>query len=261
MVFLLAKKYKKEQYIARTTTKEVLLSRKKHKQPNSREIRIYPGVPKRKPLPRVAIVDRGGKNKVRYLLEYLTISELQSFWDANNQQKLEFLKSKFNRHHRKPRCQDGKTSPGNMSFVDIESHITYNFFIGVVARYSNTCSEKVRTNQVANFLNHFYPIFNKLFIEREGGLRKIKTLVPHEYGCLLEIVSRWARTPVENVSYAQLEDFLRRMQSILGRLAVDHDTRMLRSFEGFIGVLNDIWLPREEPIKMGAVISRRQVRR
>ena len=131
MVFLLAKKYKKEQYIARTTTKEVLLSRKKHKQPNSREIRIYPGVPKRKPLPRVAIVDRGGKNKVRYLLEYLTISELQSFWDANNQQKLEFLKSKFNRHHRKPRCQDGKTSPGNMSFVDIESHITYNFFIKV----------------------------------------------------------------------------------------------------------------------------------
>ena len=237
------------------------MSRKKHKQSRYFGIRIYPGVPKRKPLPRVAVVDRGGRNKVRYLLEYLKVSELQSFWNSNNSQKLEFLKSRFNRHHRKPRCQNGKTSPGNLSYVDIESHIMYNFFIGVVARYSNTSSERVRTNQVAGFLNHFYPIFNKLFIEREGGLRKIKTLVPSEYFCLGEIVSRWAHVPQEEVHDSQREFFVGRMHSILGRLAVDHDTGILRSFEGFIGVLNDIWLPREEPIKIGALVSRHRVKK
>lgn len=237
-------------------------SRKKHKQPNSEGVRIYPGIPKRKPLPRVAIVDRGDKNKTHYLLEYLTDSELQTFWDSNNQQKLEFLKSKFNRHHRKPRCQGGKTSVGNLSFVDIESHTMYNLLIGVVARYSGTSDEKVRTNQVANFLNHFYPFFcNKLFIERQGGPRKVETLVLSECGHLLGVVSRWAHTSVENVTCVHLEGFLKRMYLILGRLAVDHDTRMLRSFEDFIRMLNDIWLPREEPIKIGAVISRREVKR
>jgi hypothetical protein len=78
----------------------------------------------------------------------------------------------FDRHHRKPRCQGGKTFKGNISLVDRKSHERYNQLICAVAKYFSIKVDLVKSRHIAKFLNIVLPSIQRLMVDPKTG--KIK---------------------------------------------------------------------------------------
>lgn len=80
---------------------------------------------------------------------------------------------RFDRHHRKPRCQGGKTIKSNISLVDRKSHEQYNQLICAVSKYFGIKIDSVKSQHIAKFLNMVLPAVQRLMIDPKT--RKIKS--------------------------------------------------------------------------------------
>lgn len=82
--------------------------------------------------------------------------------------------TQFNFHHRRPRCQEGKTSVENLSRVDIVSHERYNMLVGLTANVFGIPIEEVRTADLAKVFNAVYLIASRLMVD--PATKKLKAL-------------------------------------------------------------------------------------
>ena len=206
-------------------------------------------------LHRVALVFWGSGAPREYRLDHLSNFEVRRFWAMSKQDQSLYLRTAFNRHHRKPRCQNGPTTVENLSNVDIDSHIFYNKFISVVSKWSFVPIEKVLTVHIRAFLGKVYPSFERL-VTYNGTHSKIKSLeftlhkktlddfAPY----FLRNVSRWAGVDYNSLHMSDVRRFMEQIYPSLKRLATDHSESKLLNLNNFAVVLNEIWLPLDEPI-------------
>ncbi len=191
-----------------------------------------------------------------YRLDFLDNHELRTFWSMDNEQKADYLSSKFNRHHRRPRCQKGPTTQENLSQVDIYSHVCYNKLISAIACWSGISIERVVTADIAKFLRKVYPPLKKLMSrsddEKLKGVgavvdqKNLKELSP----IFIVSVARWSRIKPQSVHVLNVSLFLEFMYAPIRRLALDHDSGRLKTQVEFFKILNDIWLPKDEQIRL-----------
>jgi hypothetical protein len=232
------------------------ISRNRKKE--QKQFRIYPQAQINWNSPaRTAWVYWPGKGEpLLYRLDFLDNHELRNFWHMDHDQKAEYLSSKFNRHHRRPRCQRGPTVKGNLSQVDICSHNCYNKIISAVACWKGVPNEKVFTKDISNFLRRVYPHLKKLMSRSESEKLKgmdavidqknLKVLNP----AFIVSVARWSKIRPQAVHVLDVSRFLEYMYAPIKRLALDHDSDKLKTLEELFKILNDIWLPTDEQIKI-----------
>jgi hypothetical protein len=212
--------------------------------------------------PRKAVVDWGHGRIQVYRFEHLTSFDVKSFWKMSDDEKAVYLYRFFDRHHRLPGCQGGKTVPENLSYVDRVSHTMYNKLIFVVARWSSLSIEKVKTRHIAKFLKEVYPALLRVYMNqttcRMKSLESLKRKKNLEISRRLTIqVGRFAGLRFDAVAPADIWNFLEYLHSAVKRLAVDHETGRLRHLFGLVRILNDIWLPVEEPISHKTLMNHR----
>lgn len=218
---------------------------------------VYPKVRiTRNFLARVAIVHWGRAEPKEYRLDHLSDSEVKRFWAMTKREKSEYLRKNFNRHHRRPRCQNGPTIIDNLSYVDIVSHnIYYNRLISIVARWESVSIEKVLTTHIRAFLGKVYPSFEQI-VTYDGTHSKIKSLefTLHKKTLddftpnFLRSVARWASIEYDRLHMSDVRRFVEQIYPVFKRLATDHNEGRLHNLHGFALVLNEIWLPIDEPI-------------
>lgn len=92
------------------------------------------------------------------------------YLDENDQKSEKEVR--FDRHHRKPRCQGGRTIKDNISLVDRKSHERYNQLICAVAKYFSIKIDHVKSRHIAKFLNMVLPSIQRLMVDPKTG--KIK---------------------------------------------------------------------------------------
>ncbi len=227
--------------------------KKKNKQS---KFAVYPKVRvSRHCLHRVALVYWGSGPPKEYRLDHLSNFEVRRFWVMSKQEQSLYLRTSFNRHHRKPRCQKGPTTVENLSYVDMDSHISYNKFISVVAKWSLVPIEKVLTAHIRAFLGRVYPSFERI-VTYNGAQSKIKSLefLLHKKTLddftpyFLRNIARWAGIEQGSIHMSDVRRFIEQVYPCLKRLATDHTESKLLSLNNFAVVLNEIWLPVNEPI-------------
>lgn len=233
--------------------KKRLRLKKKNRKDN---FAVYPKIKvQRHCIHRIALVYWGSGVPKEYRLDHLSNFEVRRFWAMSKQEKSLYLRTAFNRHHRKPRCQKGPTTIENISNVDIDSHISYNKFISVVSKWSLVPIEKVLTIHIRAFLGKVYQSFERL-VTYNGTNSKIKSLeftlhkktlndfTPY----FLRNVARWAGVEFSTLHMSDVRRFMEQVYPSLKRLATDHNESKLLSLNNFAAVLNEIWLPADEPI-------------
>lgn len=89
--------------------------------------------------------------------------------------------NRFDRHHRKPRCQGGKTVGSNISLVDRRSHEKYNQLMQAVAKYFSIKVEDVKTRHIAKFVNMVLPSIQRLMVDPKSGKLKSPTQIAEEF--------------------------------------------------------------------------------
>lgn len=220
---------------------------------------IWPCVPLDLDNPaRTALVYWRGKGEpLLYRLDHLDSHELKRFWKMDPIEKAEYLRTKFNRHHRRPGCQKGKTTRDNLSHVDICSHVCYNGLISVVACWSGVPIEKVFTQDTENFLRRVYPHLRNLMSRNDNQRLKGLEVVTNQKNLsdvsrtLIVNVAKWAKVKPKAVHVMDVCRFLERIYGPIKRLALDHDSRKLKTLTELFRTLNEIWLPVDEQIELG----------
>jgi len=204
---------------------------------------------------RIALVYRGMGAPKAYRFDHLSHFEVLRFWKMSTLEMNNYLKRNFNVHHRKPRCQKGRTVPENLSYVDIESHTAYNRLIVVVAKWSRLDVRDVQTDHLERFLRNLYPALHRLTSHDGGGTKflsmefilhkkKLNNFSPY----LLAHVAKWAGLHRHLLHVSDVKRFLEQIYPALKRLALNHKEHKLLKLNDFTKVLNDIWLPMNEPI-------------
>ncbi len=231
------------------------LNKKKGKK--KREIKIFPLYKITwSHLPRVAMVQWGRGGVRQYRLDFLSNYDLRNFWHMSLSEKVEYLDKFFDRHHRKPRCQKGQTVASNLSYVDRLSHVRYNAFISVVAKWSGLGRdvERVLTEHIDHFLRKVYPSLDRLFThQKTHKLRSLESILNKKglgdfSSLIIGATARWANVRSDAVHMADVRRFIESVYPPLKRLALDHELNKLRSPKSFAKTLNKIWLPVNEPI-------------
>lgn len=73
-------------------------------------------------------------------------------------------KVRFNRHHRRPRCQGGGNGP-NTTRVDLPSHGAFNQLVSLSAKLFGIEERRVKTRHIAKVINLFNRIGGRLFAD------------------------------------------------------------------------------------------------
>lgn len=235
--------------------------RRRRRIPKKRHFRVIPLNPayysRRPRYARVALVSWENGKQIAYRFDHLTKHELDDFWKMGDSEKRHFLKRNCNRHHRKPRCQDGETSPDNLSYVDIFSHVQYNYLVKEVACWCDCQIQDVFTRDISHFLRVFYQEMRVIMSNPDSdrivglphALKKRKNIKQFRRRFLLGI-ARWSGVAISEVSINHVHRFIRYLYFPLKRLAFDCESGKLKTLSEFVKVLNAVWLPRDEPIRL-----------
>jgi len=202
-------------------------------------------------LPRIVVIDWKNIRSREYRLDHLTNGELNAFWHMDANAKIDYLIRCFNRHHRRPRCQKGVTECHNLSYVDIESHTSYNKLIFVISRWFKMSEAEVKTKHIAIFLKKVYPSLERLMTN--PVTRKMKSLksLLHTGSfnklspAFIGNVAKWAGIKFGAVHANDIRRFITQIYLALKRIAYDHSLGRLKTLPAFIKVLNKIWIPRD----------------
>lgn len=204
---------------------------------------------------RVAMVNWENGRRIIYRFDHLTKHELDDFWRMSDSEKRRFFKTECNKHHRKPRCQNGETTNDNLSYVDIHSHVQYNYLVKEVACWKNCWIKQVESRDIARFLKVFYQelrtIATNPATDRIVGLHRV--LKKHNNmrsfsNRFLVGVSKWSGMERSELELVHVHKFIRRMYFPIRRLAFDCESGRLRALSEFVRVLNAVWIPKTEPI-------------
>lgn len=206
---------------------------------------------------RVALVHWENGRKIAYRFDHLAKHELDDFWRMGGAEKRHFLKHNCNKHHRKPRCQGGQTFPDNISHVDIFSHVQYNHLVKEVACWRDCQIQEVFTHDILRFLRTFYHELRSVMsnpdsdriVGLSNALKRHKN-IRHFNRRFLIGVSRWSGIDVNEISISHVHRFIKYMYSPLKRLAFDCESGKMKTLSEFVKVLNAVWLPRNEPIRL-----------
>jgi hypothetical protein len=217
---------------------------------------VYPSAPIDWNRPaRFAVVDRGRGRIQKYYFDHLSNYEIRNFWKMNMLEKAEFLDNFFDRHHRIPRCQKGKTVPENLSHVEKVAHVEYNRLIFVVSRWSSLFDiESVKTEHISRFLRQLYPSLLRIYMHQSNckmkSLEDVTRRKDYENASrfLTLHVARWSGLRYKEVKAGDICYFLEYLYPVIKKLAIDHDNGKLMHLHGFVKVLNKVWLPINEPI-------------
>lgn len=253
---------KNQHYFSKSQGKgrENRINKKKRKEKSKQEwFRVYPVTQLDWKNPaRIALVYwRGRGEPIEYRLDHLDNHEIRSFWSMDYAQKAEYLRGKFNRHHRRPRCQKGPTIRENLSQVDIHSHTCYNKLISAVACWAGITIEKVKTADISKFLRKVYPHLKRIMSHEDTEkLKGIDTVIDQRHlkdlsPVLIVAVARWSKVRSQSVHFRDVCRFLEYMYPALKRLAFDYVAGKLKTLAEFFKILNEIWLPIDEQIKIG----------
>lgn len=192
-----------------------------------------------------------------YRLDYLDSYELRNFWQMDYKSKAEYLRINFNRHHKRPRCQDGPTTPENLSYVDIFSHNTcYNGLISVVAYWCGKPVKKVFTADIERFLRKVYPHLKNLMSRKNSRkLKGFEAVIDQKnlksvHRVLIVNIAKWAKVDSHSVHVSDVRRFLNYIYVPIKRLALDHESRRLRTLPELFRMLNEIWLPADDQIDL-----------
>jgi hypothetical protein len=210
-------------------------------------------------LSRVALVHWGeSKEPLRYMFHHLTLAELKGFWWSTYAERKAFIVSECDRHHRLPGCQGGETVPENLSYVDKKSHCCYNQLISAVARWARIPVKKVRTKHTEEFLRNSYRHLKWLFsCSDTEKFRSIDSSLSHGNvdqnlnETLKTVIAKWSRAEFTALHVSDVHRFLEYMHPVIKRLALNHETNTLKTPLEFFRILNMIWLPVGEQIKLG----------
>ena len=204
--------------------------------------------------PRRALVDWGKGGVKLYHLEYLSNLEVKIFWQMDDSAKAEFIRKRFNRHHRRPRCQKGPTKPENLSYVDIVSHESYNRLISFISRWSGISIEEVQTEHLSRFLRKVYPSLVRLIIHKDTRkMRSLEDVLNRKnlYNLspfFIHNVAGWSGLEFDMTQLVDVRRYISFIYPAIKRLAYDHKDGKFRSFSNFVRLLNTIWLPIDEQI-------------
>ncbi len=133
------------------------------------KVKISPNSLRGSSLPRVVDVVYEGGNFKRYYLIHIPAKTVIAFWKMEDIDKLRFLYINCDGHHRLPKIQKGKRGK-NISRVDKVSHRKYNDLISLVSRSSSLSVEKVKPVHIQRFVEHLFPVVERLFIDPDSGM-------------------------------------------------------------------------------------------
>lgn len=143
--------------------------------------------------------NKSEKNKKRRIRIYLTPQERESELEGG---------VRFNKHHRRPRCQGGQSSDGNVVIVDQKSHEHYNQLVSLVAEMFGIKQSKVKTWHIARYVNKNLPVFERLFTNPSTGVLKgIKEIVDDFNPTWLPKDDQFRLSIDEGVPTGKLRDF------------------------------------------------------
>lgn len=212
-------------------------------------LRVYPSVQKTGPLPRVVIMEFIGGEKLIYRMEHLPKDVVYVFWHMSAFEQYMFLSTKFNHHHRRPRCQAGESEDGNLSLVPMVAHNSYNAMVSVVAKHNDVDIKEVRTCHMADFLLPIFFIFNNA--EYSGQkLIDIRGVRGERYRWLKKAAAKYLGKRPHKVKKEDMMFFLSKVLPHFMRLALDHDKNQILCLEDFVQIMNEVWMPPDEPLRL-----------
>jgi len=130
--------------------------------------------------------------------------------------------------------------------------------ISAVARWAKIPVKKVRTKHTEEFLRKSYRHLKWLFSCGDTEkFRSIDSSLSHGNvdqnlnETLKTVIAKWSRVEVTALHVSDVHRFLEYMHPVIKRLALNHETNTLKTPLEFFRILNMIWLPVGEQIKLG----------